>query len=312
MPEDAVCVTLARFRPPQANAPARFCPIKSAPIGRHSIAIKPLLLLFPTARTKNPITHSAMARFLLSVLVGELKAPIFVSQPFALSFVPAPPPNDAPAPPLRVGARGQSDQTRPCRRSRPRAPSRGGPDRGRAGAICRGGCRDGAAYAPRAVAADLPPTRVAGTAASGRRFLLLLFSSAHPALRGPLLSRSLGISDPALTLLSACPSPQNTNKNKSPTPPTAAYLLAAAATLPGALAARAHLRHMRRHLRQVDSSIRQETVAFRMVSALRKTGGDAAEAANSYGGDLGSQNFEKKASWRSYNNMLSTLGRVKY
>lgn len=88
-----------------------------------------------------------------------------------------------------------------------------------------------------------------------------------------------------------------------------AYLLAAAATLPGALAARAHLRHMRRHLRQVDSSIRQETVAFRMVSALRKTGGDAAEAANSYGGDLGSQNFEKKASWRSYNNMLSTLGR---
>lgn len=78
MPEDAVCVTLARFRPPvaragarPANAPARFCPIKSAPIGRHSIAIKPLLLLFPTARTKNPITHSAMARFLLSVLVGE-------------------------------------------------------------------------------------------------------------------------------------------------------------------------------------------------------------------------------------------------
>lgn len=62
-----------------------------------------------------------------------------------------------------------------------------------------------------------------------------------------------------------------------------------------------------RALRQSDSSIRQENVHQRVISTLRK-GGDATEANASYGGELGSQNFEKRASWRTYNNMLQTLG----
>lgn len=94
--------------------------------------------------------------------------------------------------------------------------------------------------------------------------------------------------------LSTPPALLQTKKN------TASLLLATAPR--AALAARA--------LRQVDASVRQESAHHKILSALRRSGGDAGEAAGSgYAADLGSQNFEKKASWRTMNNVRSTLQR---
>lgn len=64
----------------------------------------------------------------------------------------------------------------------------------------------------------------------------------------------------------------------------------------------------RRHLHQSDASVRQENVHHNILKSLR-AGGGADEAASSLGDQLGGQNFEKRASWRTINNLRMNMGR---